>query len=261
MKRAKDHISTSVCILAVSMALQGCHGILDGIYYDPTDEEPITQAGQLYIDASDWHQWHFIDLKEVLANSLADPDYNPSSAWQTYDIPLQESDLGDGRSGIYTYWYDVLGAGLSVNEFRSFMPTAVQPEPESWTFAVHRDNARTNGCAVAVSNFDSMDQIPEDKSFLEGLDFTADRWSENEVWCIQDNMLSGLIGNQGITINPKLSSWLKVELPPIPPAFTISRKVMILRLPDSSYAAIQLGNYQSAAGVKCSLTINYRYPL
>lgn len=261
MKRAKNHISTTVCILAVSSALQGCHGIMDGIYYHPSENETKTQAGQLYIDASDWHKWYYIDLKEVVANSLTDPDYNPSSAWNAYDIPLQESDLGDGKSGIYTYWYDVFGAGLSVNEFRSFMPTAVQPEPETWTFAVHRDNVRTNGCGVAVTDYDSLEQIPEDKSFLDALDFTSDRWSENEVWCIQDNMLLGFIGNQGITINPALSTWLTVALPPIPPAFTISQKVMIMRLPDSSYAALQLANYQSSAGVKCCLTINYRYPI
>lgn len=141
------------------------------------------------------------------------------------------------------------------------MPTEMQSEPETWTFAVHRNNVRTNGCGVAVTNFDSLDQIPEDKSFLSGLDFTADVWNENEVWCIQDNMLLGFIGNQGITINPTLSSWLTVSLPPIPPAFTISRKVMIMCLPDKTYAALQLANYQSTAGVKCCLTINYRYPL
>lgn len=261
MIRVKDHISTTVCILAASLALQGCHGILDGIYDEPTGDGTRTQAGQLYIDASDWHKWHFIDLKEVVANSEEDPDYDPSTAWKTYGIPMEESGDGNGRAGIYTYWYDVFGAGISVNEFRSFMPTAEQEEPESWTFAVHRNNVRTNGCAAAVTNFDSMDEIPEDKSFLNALNFETDSWNETDVWCEQESMLLGLIGNQGNYLNGALSSWLEVEIPPIPPSFTIFRKVMIMRLPDSTYAALQLENYQSSTGVKCCLTINYRYPL
>lgn len=74
-------------------------------------------------------------------------------------------------------------------------------------------------------------------------------------------MLLGLIGNQGIDINSTLSSWLTIDIPPMPPAFTLDSRVYILRLDDGSLAALQLENYQSNTGTKCCLTIKYRYPL
>lgn len=74
-------------------------------------------------------------------------------------------------------------------------------------------------------------------------------------------MLLGIIGNQGTYINPVLSSWLLVDIPPMPPAFTLCSNVFIIRLPDDTFGALQLENYQSTEGTKCCLTINYRYPL
>ncbi|MDE6714946.1 MAG: HmuY family protein, partial [Muribaculaceae bacterium] len=68
-------------------------------------------------------------------------------------------------------------------------------------------------------------------------------------------------GNQGILVNNVLSTWLKVNLPPIPPSFTLNNKVFIIKTPEGRFGAIQLENYQSSTGVKCCLTINYKYPL
>jgi len=50
-----------------------------------------------------------------------------------------------------------------------------------------------------------------------------------------------------------------VEFPP-PPNFKLNNHVFIVRFNDGTYAAVQLENYQSPAGVKCNLTINYKYP-
>lgn len=72
-------------------------------------------------------------------------------------------------------------------------------------------------------------------------------------------MLNGLIGNQGIEINPVLSSWLTVSIPPIPPVFTLNNHVFIVRFSDGTHAALQLENYLSATGTKCCLAINIRF--
>ncbi len=252
----------NVAVAVAICVLQGCSGIFESIYDDPGDPDAppvISATSQLYIDASDWGKWYYLDLPSVAHEALDNPDYTPADAWECLAIPTDGE--SDGRSGIYTYWFDVLGEGMANNEFRSFTPTAVQPEPESWTIAVHRDNVRTNGCVAAITAYDNFDQLPSDRSYLASLEFEADRWSEKEVWCEQSYMLLGIIGSQGIDINYTLSSWLRVELPPIPPAFTLCSKVFILKLPDNTYGALQLINYQNTYGVKCCLTINYRYPL
>lgn len=253
-------ITTLLTAGAFMTTLPSCNGIMSGIYDEPPAEITETSAGQLYLDASDWTKWHYIDFNALVD---VDEDGNPSSLWQSFDVPLHKLDAaeGNGKNGLYTYWYDVYGSGLSNREFREFAPTAAQREPESWTLAVHRNNARTNGCSVAATEFTSMDQLPEDRKYYDTLTYTPDKWNETDVWVIQDRMLLGLIGNQGIETNDVLSSWLKVDIPPFPPKFTLNNHIFIMRTPEGEYAAIQLENYQNALGTKCHMTINYRYPL
>lgn len=244
-----------------ALMLGSCTGILESVYDQPEDPSANTIGGQLYIDASDWGKWYYIDLPGIAAEYLADSTFDANSAWVCRDIPMAEIDDPDTRNGIYTYWYDVFGAGISVSEFRSFMPTSAQEEPHQWTIAVHRNNVRTNGCAVSMTNLDDINSLPDSRDYLENLIYEHDSWSENQVWCEQSRMLLGLIGNQGININHVLSSWLNINIPPMPPAFTLCSKVFIIKLPDNTYGALQLENYQSPTGTKCCLTINYRYPL
>lgn len=252
----------SLSMLGVIFLLSACEGLFDDIYDSPSDEKKKqTVEGQLYVDASSWTVWHYIDLQAVADSILADSTYNTSAAFQSYDIPTTLSGTNDGQSGIYTYWYDVFGAGISHREFRSYTPTDPQPEPSSWTFAVHRNNVKVNGVGVFETTYTTIDSIPSDTSAFSGLTFTADEWNEEDVWTVNSQMLSGLIGNQGIKVSNVLSSWLKVEIPPMPPSFVLNNHVFIIKLHDGTYAAVQLADYQSTAGVKCCLTINYKYPI
>lgn len=253
----------NLSILTASMALTGCSGILSDVYDDPPaeDEVKLTQAGTLYIDASNWTEWHYIDLAEIADATAADPDFNPSSAWVTLPVEMEQTDDTSVRTGIYTNWYDVFGQGISRWEPRDFYPTPAQPAPEHWSLAVHRNNFRTNGAEVAMTAYEDIDEMPMTLDYVKSLPFRADEWNTSDVWVVQDQMLLGLIGCQGIEINPTLSDWLHVDIPPIPPAFTLNPKVMVMRLSDGTYAALQLENYLSASGTKCCMTINYKYPL
>lgn len=247
---------------AAAILLSACEGILGGIYDEVPDETRPTVSGELYIDASDWKEWHYIDLPSLSDAVAADPDYNTSSAWQTYTIDMTRADEDDGSGrGIYTYWYDVFGEGISRREYRDFYPTAAQAEPERWTFAVHRNNVRTNGCTVAATRYGSLDELPDDDNYYRSLEFKGDEWNESDVWIDQDRMLLGIIGNQGSAVNTVLSSWLRIEIPPMPPAFTPDSRVFVIRLGDGTMGALLLADYQSAVGVKCCLSIKYRYPL
>ena len=259
------YIAMVLAPLATTM-LSGCEGIFNGVYDEPVTETRSTSAGHLYIDASNWRQWHYIDLKALAERSASVPEFNTSSLWVTMDIPTVDisSDVSDGkndRAGIYTYWYDVFGAGISNTEYRGFSPTESQPEPEQWTFAVHRNNVRTNGCLVAETDFTSISQLPVDSDWTAVLSFAPDEWNQTDVWTLQDRMLNGIIGSQGILINNVLGRWLRMTIPPMPPIFEINRHVFILKLPDETFAALQLEDYISSNGTKCCLSINYKYPL
>lgn len=244
---------TFVIITLLLSSLSACHGILDELYDEPSDDMTLKE-GQLYVDASSWTDWYYIDLEHM------------AQGFVKMEIPTKESSTVNSQPstvnspGLYTYWYDVFGIGLSNYEFRRFTPTEAQEEPETWHIAVHRNNVRTNGGAVYETTYTSMEKLPESSEVFKEVTFTPDEWNERDVWVIREQMLQGLIGNQGIEINPVLSRWLNVSLPPIPPTFTLNNHVFIVRFNDGTYAAIQLENYQNAAGVKCCLTINYKYP-
>lgn len=254
------------------LLLSACTGVFSGLYDDPEevpthsfegstpeDGSVSTVEGSLYIDASDWHNWYYIDLKALVADSTRAQAV--ASTQQPYPIPTALTGSSDGQTGMYTYWYDVWGAGISVNERRDFSPTDRQQAPAEWTLAVHRDNVRTNGGAACETTSTDIAQFKPSREELDSYAYVADAWTENAVWADQSQMLNCLIGSQGIAINPVLSAWLQLVIPPVPPTFTHNKHVYVLRLADGSYAALQLTNYVSTSGTKCCLTIKYKYPI
>lgn len=248
-------------ILGVTSA---CNGILGDIYDHPDGNAPVTQ-GKIYMDATDWHQWYYIDF-DSLAQYIAHGDsarlVRAQTEFTPYPVPTTRVEGGEahGNTGLYTYWFDVFGKGLSSNAQRAFTPTASQAEPPSWSIAIHRNNVRTNGGAVLETNYSSIADLPASSKEFTGARFVPDEWTQNEVWVDQSQMLQSLVGCQGISVNRVLSSWLRLDIPPMPPAFSINRHVFLIRFPSGKVAAVQLENYMNADGKKCWLTINYKYP-
>ena len=251
----------AACVAMAMTALTSCEGVLDGIYDEP---QPVrVSEGQIVIDATSWTDWYYVDLAQLRrleesGDSAAFADAR--SHFEPWPIPMELTGEHDGRSGQYLYWFDVWGEGITNNEPRSCKPCDAQSEPESWSFAVHRNNVRTNGGAVCKTSFTSMQQLPPSGAAFADSVFVADEWTENVVWDSQEQMLLCLVPSQGIAVNRVLSSWLNLHIPPVPPTFTHDGHVFILRLADGTYAALQLANYMSPSGVKCWLTINYKYP-
>lgn len=262
--KTRLHLVAGCCVLVIATA---CNGMFGGVYDDP--QEVTATGSQLYIDASSWQNWYYVsfDSLEMLRESGdAEALRRAQTHFTAWPIPMAatgsrtEAHPATGTTGIYTYWYDVFGQGLSVNEFRAFTPTAAQPEPEHWDIAVHYNDVRTNGGAVLETNYTSMDDLPASSADFSGTEFTPDEWTENVVWADQTEQLNKILGCQGIYINKVLSSWLKVEMRSLPPEFTHNSHVFIIRLASGRYAAVQLQNYMNADGDKCWLTINYKYP-
>ena len=259
---SRNLFSPLVAVIAVAL-LASCDGLFSGVYDDPQDNR-VAQQGQLIVDATSWNNWYYIDFDSLAALAAAGDSVGLAKAQTNFTpYPIPRSRTGeptDSTTGIYTNWYDVFGKGLSVHERRAFTPTDPQPEPAHWSIAVHRNNVRTNNAAVIETSYTSIDQLPEQSADFSGSDMKADEWDDADVWVDQTQMIQGIVGCQGIKINKVLSSWLTISLPPIPPAFTSNSHVFLIRFSNGKYAAVQLENYMNAAGTKCWLTINYRYP-
>lgn len=107
------------------LSLPACNGIFEGIYDMPTTEtgneygfiliDEGTRTGRIYIDATDYTEWHYVDL---------------------HDKQLTTTQVGDAA-------------------------------PETWDFAVHRYDTKTNGGTVWESQAGSFDALPAPESVSE----------------------------------------------------------------------------------------------
>ena len=200
------------------LSLSACNGILDDIYDEPLakDENGYgfifvdnkTNTGRIYIDATDYTEWHYIDLhnKDVETKSVEDQ------------------------------------------------------APANWDFAIHRYDAKTNSGAVARSSAIDLGSLSEISSISEEA-FVADVWTTDKITIDMSQMMDGVILYAEDFYNPCLSEWLDVDTSTMPPIYTLSDKVYILRLSDGSYAALRLANFMNDAAVKGFMTIDYLYPV
>ncbi len=257
----------AICFFLIAVS---CNGLFSSVY-DDADDNGKTDAteSQISMDASSWQNWYYISFDSLEAlreqGDMAKLKY-AQSHFTPYPIPMTPtgektaSHPAQGTTGLYTYWYDIFGQGLSKNEFKAFTPTAPQAEPDHWDLAIHYADARTNGGAVLKTSYTSLDDLPTSSADFAGTEFTPDEWSESDVWADQTEQLNKLLGCQGIKINKVLSSWLQVEMKSLPPLFTLDSHVFLIKLKTGRYAAVQLQNYMNANGDKGFLTINYKYP-
>ena len=268
-------------VLPLTLLLTSCEGILDGIYDDPIDDGGTdvevagdTISGHLYIEATGWDEWYYVDLHAIrdavtAAHQGAAMD-SSCLTFEPYKVPLTLTGQWDEHSRIVTYRFRVLtGGGLKDNEYVSEVQADTQPEPEAWDFAIHRNNERTHGGMALETSCSTMDELPADSRTLlrqmaaAGQDtaFVSDVYSEKDVWVDQSTMLQELIPCQAIEVNEVLSRWVTMEIPPMPPAYSHDGNVFLLRMSDGTVAALQCSNYLNPAGnTKCCLTIEYRYP-
>ena len=259
MKKGLYNILNVIAGWGLIVLLSACNGVMDGIY----DEAPQAAEGEIYVDATSWTEWHYIKFTVQEVQGVQGVQGVPTSNLnpQTCDIPTTPTAEFDADgTGIYNYWYDVFGEGISKREFRSSYPTERQPEPDDWDIAVHRNNVRTNGGAVYQTSLTDINSVASAQVY-SAMPFVEDEWNETDVWTVNSQMLSGVVGNQRIKINTELSKWLTMEIPPMPPTFVYNGNVFIVRLKDGTYAALRLKNYKTTDGRNCGLTIEYRYPL
>ena len=200
------------------LSLSACNGIFAGIYDAPLPEESHTYGfisvedktltGRIYIDATDYGEWHYIDLHNRTLTTLPVDDDPPSD----------------------------------------------------WDLAIHRYDAKTNSGAVAKSGSASFDALPVPGS-IPPQAFVGDEWSSDRITVDMSQMMDGIIVYAEDWYNPCLSGWLDVDTSTMPPIYTLSGEIYLLRLKDGSCAAIRLSNFMNDAAVKGYMTIDYLYPV
>ena len=184
----------------------------------------------------------------------------PSSATgNDYGFVIVDEGSRTGRIHInatdYTEWHYVDLHGKQVTT----TPVG-EAAPETWDFAVHRYDAKTNGAAVwesAVKDFASLP--PAGSVPLES--FARDEWTTDRITVDMSQMMDGVILYAEDYWNPCLSRWLDVDTSTMPPIYTLSGKIYLLRLNDGTCAALRLVNFMNDAAIKGYMTIDYLYPV
>ena len=211
---------TGLCLsgAALLMSLTACNGILEGIYDTPSSGtgseygfilvDEGARTGRIYIDATDYTEWHYVDLKGKRVTTSA-VDAAP---------------------------------------------------PGTWDFAVHRYDAKTNGGMTWESAVSAFDALPAPESVSQK-QWVADEWTTDRITVDMSQMMDGIILYAEDYWNPCLSRWLDVDTSTMPPIYTLSGKVYLLRLADGSFAALRLRNFMNDAAIKGFMTIDYLYPV
>lgn len=130
--------------------------------------------------------------------------------------------------------------------------TLGQEAPLEWDFAIHHYDVKTNNGSAAESPFDNVGMAIE----LNGLDFVAD--ADSQVVIDMSTMMDGYLEYTPSMVNPVLSHWLDVDLSTMPPIYTLSNKVYLLRLNDGTLVALQFTSYMDESFVKGIVTLRYR---
>lgn len=207
-------------MLGAIISLSACNGILESIYDRPSDE---TEFG---------YGFNHIN--------------NNSGATGTVYI--------DATS--YTRWTYI---DFHTQKIDSVEITPEATEPKQWDMAIHRYDVKTNGGAVLETGFTGLSTLLSSGSMSQGT-FVTDEWTTDKIIVDMSTMADGYLGYAESDYNSELSKWLNVDKSSMPPIYTPSNKVYLLKLQDGTMAAIRLQSYMNAKAVKGHMTFDYIYP-
>lgn len=184
-----------------------------------------------------------------------------------YDDPVESGDsnftvvdaaLHTGRIFVDATSYETWNY-VDLHEQRIVASEVEAEAPDSWDFAVHRYDAKTDGAGVLETAYADFDALIASGAVPAG-DYVEDVWTTDRITVDMSHMMDGYLVYAESYYNPELSKWLDVDTSVMPPIYTASNRVYVLQLRDGTCAALLLSRYMDDAGVKGFLTIDYLYP-
>lgn len=183
-----------------------------------------------------------------------------------YDAPVEtEMEIEDNRfsqvkTTEYTEWVYINLSGSKATTVK--IGEEYDSEiPADWDFAIHRYDLKTNGGAACQTAYKSIDALKAAAKLPEAEDFIKDEWTTDQIAIDMSGMMDDNIIYTDSYRNPVLSGWLNVDTSTMPPIYTMSKQVYLIRLKDNTYAAIRFTNYTNARGIKGYIDFDYLYPI
>lgn len=132
--------------------------------------------------------------------------------------------------------------------------------PDDWDIAIHRYDVKTNGGSVLETSCTSISELLDSGSIPDG-EYVSDTETTDRITIDMSGMMDGVILYAQSDYNETLSKWLNVDTSTMPPIYTMSNKIYVLRLQDGTHAAIHLLGYANEQNTKGHMTFEYLYPL
>lgn len=183
-----------------------------------------------------------------------------------YDDPIEaqmeikEGSFSQINATEYTNWVyiDLSGRKATTVEIGEGHESEI---PEEWDIAIHRYDIKTNGGAAYQTTYTSINDLKDSGELPEDENFVKDEWTTEKIAIDMTGMMEGNIIYTEDNRNAVLSGWLNVDTSSMPPIYTMSDQVYLIRLKDDTYAAIRFTNYTNSRGVKGYIDFDYLYPL
>lgn len=203
----------------VLLSFPSCNGAFEDIYDDPVEKgsegeygfrniDLSNNSGTIYVDASSYTRWVYINFHDRSIDSL---------------------EIESGK-----------------------------PEPEKWDVALHRYDAKILEGGAMETTFTDLASFMNSGKIPAG-EFKAD--VKGEVTTDMSSMMDGVIKTVESPVNLELAKWLDVDTSTMPPIYTLSNKVYLVKMKDGSIAAVQLKDFRNKMFDKGFMTIDYVYPV
>ena len=224
-----------ILIALAAMAMSSCEDIMDGLYDDGEERVAGGVKSEAEVDSmfiSSTYGFTSVDKRTGLGSIYVDcTSYTKWTYLNFHDFTYSESEIGEGET-----------------------------VPEQWDIALHRYDAKTNGASVLETGYASLDELVASGAVPEG-EYSADTLTDSKIIVDMSHMMEGQIGYAESMYNKTLSSWLDVDLGTMPPIYTPSGKVYVVRLADGTYLGIRMDNFMNAKSVKGNMYFSFIYPL
>lgn len=160
----------------------------------------------------------------------------------------------------YTRWAYVDLAEGKATLVDEYLEGNTDEPPAEWHFAMHRFDCKTNGAAALETSFTTIGALVASGSVPEGA-FVADQPTADRIAYDMSGMMEGNILYAQSDYNPELSKWMDIDTGGMPPTYTPSGRVYLLRFADGTMAAVRFTGYTGPKSVKGYNSFEYRYPI
>lgn len=189
--------------------------------------------------------------------------YDRPVAVDEYGFVSVDRESGSGRIRVdassYTDWVYIDFHRLTVETSAIDKDDPTAGVPASWDIAVHRYDVKTNGGSALETEYADFGALQAAGLPAEG--YVADEpLTQNRISYDMSHMMDGYLIYAVSDYNAEVSKWLDVDTSEMPPVYTLSHRIYVVRLADGTHVALQLADFMDASGTKGVLTVDYRYP-